>query len=37
MDFILKLFTDSKLGRFAQTDLRGVDLVHTCIDLSTPS
>ena len=28
---------EEKLGRFARTDLRGVDVVCTCSDLSTPS
>ena len=32
-----KLFTDSNLGRFARMDLRGVDVVCTCGNLSTPS
>ena len=28
---------EEKLGRFARTDLRGVDVMCTCSDLSTPS
>ena len=28
---------EEKLGRFARTDLRGVDVVCTCSDLSMPS